>query len=106
MKILKPGKVEQRKFVCCCCGCEFIAAASELEFDAEIDDEIMPCPQSGCGCRLVWEYGEPYEEPTPTQADRERLIRLLQEARTKHLTHLTKEVVDYLIENGVTFREG
>lgn len=46
--------------------------------------------------------GEPYEEPVKSeQSDRDRIIQLLQEARTKHLTI---EVADYLIENGVTFR--
>lgn len=46
-------------------------------------------------------YGEPRKGTAQEEKfDRERLVQLLQEARTKHLT---KEVVDYLIANGVTF---
>lgn len=46
-------------------------------------------------------YGELRKEAAQDEkSDRERLMQLLQEARTKHLM---KEVVDYLIANGVTF---
>ncbi len=99
MKILKPGKVEMRKFVCEKCGCVFVAAPD----DAYWVDQSVKCPQEGCAASVAWDDGEPYEEPAEgLQTDRERLMQLLQEARTKHLM---KEVVDYLIANGVTFRE-
>ena len=100
MKILKPGKVGMRKFVCPNCECEFVCHKYEEAIFRYEGKLIVPCPI--CGGNSVWDNGEPYEEPTPTETDRDRLIQLLQEARTKHLT---KEVVDYLIENGVTFRE-
>lgn len=60
MKILKPGKVEMRKFVCPDCGCVFVA--SRL-LDVR-DGDCVACPQGGCYHMLRWGNGEPYEEPT------------------------------------------
>lgn len=102
MKILKPGKVEMRKFVCHCCGCEFTAALSEAMFDRDAEDTIIGCPQTGCTALQLWKCGEPYEEPTPTQTDRERLAQLLVE--TTQFCNFG-EKADHLIANGVTFRE-
>lgn len=56
MKILKPGKVELRRFTCHKCGCEFVAAAGER------CGAHAKCPQ-GCGELILWKYGEHYEEP-------------------------------------------
>lgn len=63
------------------------------------------CGKSWYGCPVpdnhFCSYGEPRKEAAQDEkSDRERLMQLLQEARTKHLM---KEVVDYLIANGVTF---
>lgn len=63
------------------------------------------CGKSWYGCPVpdghYCSYGEPRKGTVQEEkSDRERLTQLLQEARTKHLT---REVVDYLIANGVTF---
>lgn len=39
MKILKPGKVEQRKFICQKCGCVFVADKTEIYFPRTLEKE-------------------------------------------------------------------
>lgn len=98
MKILKPGKVEMRKFVCLYCGC--VLVADEMEVDGSGQ---MRCPT--CEATLYWGNGEPYEEPTHTQTDRERLDGLMCDLFNRE--PISREcIVEYLINNGVTFREG
>jgi hypothetical protein len=43
MKILKHGKLKERKFTCKICGCEFIADISEYRFSLA-DDFMVCCP--------------------------------------------------------------
>lgn len=64
MKILKPGKVEMRRFVCPNCGCEFLAN----EMDCE--DGYVKCPQEGCDYNSKYSRGIPYEEPTEGANDK------------------------------------
>lgn len=75
MKILKPGKVEQRKFVCPDCECEFVVGEYEETVYWDGDDCIATCPV--CRENLLWCDGEPYEEPTQSDeallAENERL---------------------------------
>lgn len=97
MKILKTGKAKQRKFACPDCEGVFIASKSEM-FDGIGYSVICPCCQNK---RLWWDDGEPYEEPTPTQTDRERLQRLIY--TMPGYQGSTGEGADYLIANGVTF---
>lgn len=101
MKILKPGKVEQRKFVCPLCECEFVAGNGELVYKLRLSNcrfaEIMCCPY--CGKEMSWEIGEPYEEPT--LYEREMLARLIEASRS--FSSSTAKAA-YLIANGVTFR--
>lgn len=70
MKILKPGKVEMKRFVCPACECEFEAGASDTSYSLGYY-VLCPC----CNNKLWWIVGEPYEEPV--QDDRERLMALL-----------------------------
>lgn len=92
MKILKHGKVEQRKFVCPDCGSVLVINRYEEPF----------CPL--CRERLNWRDGEPYEEPTPTSADKERLAEMLYtECEIDLVT--AREVAENLVHSGVTFRE-
>ncbi len=104
MKILKPGNVEQRKFVCPECECIFVCDECDKDTFWDEDDLVVPCPT--CGGNSIWANGEPYEEPTPTQTDRERLIDLLDcnFGYTDDVQAAT--LADKLIANGVTFREG
>lgn len=99
MKILKPGKVETRKFVCPDCGCEFICGECDEAISWHEADMIIICPT--CKESLLWEKGEPYEEPAPTQTDRERLYGIL---LTANPIATTSELTNLLIEHGVTFR--
>lgn len=100
MKILKPGKVERRKFVCQCCGCIFVAMPDDCEFAIP---NTLCCPQEGCDAVTEWNSGEPYEEPTLTLELKERLYGIL---LTANPNATTTELTDLLFENGVTFREG
>lgn len=62
MKILKPGKVEQREFVCPRCRCEFLATEQEkyLAHDDYYQSWMeVQCP---CGLAIKWERGKPYKE--------------------------------------------
>lgn len=99
MKILKHGNVEQRKFVCKKCGCEFVAGTSDITWhQCEYNKDAVECP---CGRLVAWDNGEPYEEPTPTQDDRERLENLLGNSPMG-----TEATTEYLLSHGVTFRGG
>lgn len=98
MKILKPGKVEMRKFACPRCGCEFAATCTEIE-----EGVYVRCPQDGCRYGgLEWGDGEPYEEPT--QDDRAKLISILHKNWPMD-DEFAGGVARTLIANGVTFRE-
>lgn len=101
MKILKPGRVEQRKFVCPDCGCEFAVGEGEETVYWDDNDCIATCPM--CRERLLWRDGEPYEEPT--QSDEERLVKLLREWRHNRSEEFAVSCANYLIAHGVTFRE-
>ncbi len=82
MKILKPGKVEMRKFVCPDCGCVFVADESDLHF-TPIEAKIKcPC----CWLEQKWMRGEPYEEPTSTLTGKQLSIL--------HSTHRSKADVE------------
>lgn len=102
MKILKPGKVEMRKFVCPSCGCIFIASDADLEHDSYGKWAI--CPQEGCERNFVVhpDDGEPYEEPT--QSDEVRLAELIYSSNAVTSTTALK-LSPWLVANGVTFRE-
>lgn len=97
MRILKEGKVEQRKFVCPDCGCEFVAVLGDTEWWG---DQVLGCPS--CAAELPWDGGEPYEEPTHTQTIEERLYGVLLTAKPNATP---TELTDHLIANGVTFKE-
>lgn len=101
MKILKPDKVEMRKFVCPDCGCEFIAVKL---LDVR-DGDCVACPQDECYHMLRWEDGEPYEEPTQDyKATICKLSDMLYDRFTMDEDTAT-EVAAMLVANGVTFRE-
>ena len=99
MKILKPGKVDTRKLTCPMCECEFVCGEYDYTF-WDNDRLLVECPC--CHYDMPFYCGEPYEEPTPTQTDRERLAQLLVE--TTQFCNFG-EKADHLIANGVTFRE-
>lgn len=113
MKILKPGKIEQRKFVCNKCGCVFVA--TEQEKYLAHDDYYQPwmevqCP---CGVPVEWDNGEPYEEPTPTQEldEVQKLMKVIEKfngdlSRISYSNVALIRFCKHLIANGVTFREG
>lgn len=102
MKILKPGNVEMRRFVCPKCGCDFTAAPDDCEWAIP---QTLCCPQKGCDAVTEWDKGEPYEEPAQDEnADRERLRRLVQEWNTNYFGGVNA-AAEFLLENGVTFRE-
>ncbi len=101
MKILKPGKVEQRKFVCPNCECEFVIYKSEAMRAMDLEAKYHYWAQCPCRDQIAWDSGEPYEELTPTQTDRERLESLLANSPMG-----TEAATEYLLSHGVTFREG
>lgn len=101
MKILKPGKIEQRKFACGECGCIFVADSKEVRYSVGTDYVLCPC--CGTNRNLTWKSGEPYEEPTPMRTDWVRFQRLLYDMPGYRGS--TGEGADYLIANGVTFGE-
>lgn len=99
MKILKPGKVEMRKYTCPRCGCEFAATCTEIEAG-----NYVRCPQDGCRYGgIEWGDGDPYEEPPHAQSDRERLDRLL--IPWTDSDSLRGYCVEHLINSGVSFKE-
>lgn len=98
MRILKEGKVEQRKFVCPDCGCEFVATLGDTEWWG---DQVLSCPT--CAAELPWDGGEPYEEPTQTHRDEERLRGLIQDWDWNHVG--VQGIDRFLLEHGVTFKE-
>lgn len=99
MTILKPGKVEQMKFVCPKCGCVFVASTADIRTEGGYDG--VSCPEHRCSYFMAITHGEPYEEPTTMQTDRDRLIELLDEMDIIQSSRLA----GFLIRNGVTFRE-
>ena len=108
MKILKPGKVEQRKFVCPKCGCEFVAENTEASVWG-----YVTCPQEKCLTLIHWKNREPYEEPTPTQTldEVQKLMKVIEEfkgdlSRIDYSNVALIRFCKHLIANGVTFREG
>ncbi len=101
MKILKPGKVEQRKFVCPKCGCIFVASTADITWhQTEYNKDGVDCP---CGRVVPWDSGEPYEEPTPDVI--ERLADLIYESCNTD-AGTAWEIAKHQLEHGVTFREG
>lgn len=69
MKILKPGNVEMRRFVCPRCGCVFVADKNETTRCVRRNTTTGRTPVyayfAKCPCReeISWDNGEPYEEP-------------------------------------------
>jgi hypothetical protein len=53
MKILKHGKLKERKFTCKICGCEFIADISEYHIHLQ-DGYSVQCPD----CKKYTKYDE------------------------------------------------
>lgn len=100
MKILKPGKVEQRKLTCPMCECAFVCGEYEYTFWDE-DSLLVTCPC--CHDDMPFYCGEPYEEPTQEDS-RQKLIFLIKNFRATNLETADCEA-DFLIANGVTFRE-
>lgn len=98
MKILKCGKVEQRKFACSACGCVFVADRADMSLM-----ERVACPQERCTESVRWETGEPYEEPTKDDS-RLKLIFLIKNFRASNLETADCEA-DFLIANGVRVEE-
>lgn len=95
MKILKPGRIEMRKFECPRCGCVFVTPRS-LAFQFQEGNEWgVICPQDGCCCDFA-NKGEPYEEPT--QDDMERIYSILLTAKPQATT---EELAKHLIAHGV-----
>lgn len=103
MKILKHGKVEVRKFVCPKCGCVFLADSTNVRYSVGTYYVVCPCCETGRN--LTWKYGEPYEEPAPTQTYRDRLAKLLFDFMPMCNVGHYDLAADNLIANGVTFRE-
>lgn len=68
MKILKPGKVEMRRFVCPTCDCIFVADKTETKYSLGTD--YVVCPFCENDRELTWKYGKPYEEPTNSPGTR------------------------------------
>ena len=108
MKILKPGKVEMRKFVCSDCGCVFVARKTEMLWT--IYGSCKCCPT--CYKSHEWDNGEPYEEPTPTQTldEVQKLMKVIEEfkgdlSRIDYSNVALIRFCKHLIANGVTFRE-
>lgn len=100
MKILKPGKVGQRKFVCPRCGCEFAATCTEIE-----EGVYVRCPQDGCRYGgLEWGDGEPYEEPTQDADVIEQLADLIYDGCVTD-GGTAWELAKHLIAHSVIFRE-
>ena len=98
MKILKPGKVEQRKFTCSRCGCVFVADTTEPD-----GSRCLRCPT--CAVMLGWGTGGPYEEPMQDKApDLKRLSDLARLGMNSCNDY--GSFAEYLIAHGVTFREG
>lgn len=98
MKILKPGKVEQRKFECERCGCVFVASY----FEADLGDFII-CPEKKCRQGMFWLHGELCDESEQdTESDKERLIGLIFGDGEREDV---KDTADRLLVHGVTFRE-
>jgi hypothetical protein len=61
MKILKHGKSRPRKFVCCQCGCEFVADVNEYktgEYDGIFIQAVSYCPE--CDTRTT--NSEPWDD--------------------------------------------
>lgn len=105
MKILKPGKVEQRKFECPKCGCVYVANDTEITYIRLDGIDYVYCPT--CNQSHEWDKGEPYGEPTQ-EDDLWRLASLVHDAPQKHANswpEAAELIARYLIENGVTFRE-
>lgn len=103
MKILKPGKVEQRKLECPWCGCVFVASENELEKDGVFGTYSTICPNLECGEHISGALGTPYEEPAlGKDSDRARLHELIC-AMPEFMT--SSEEAEFLIDHGVTFRE-
>lgn len=100
MKILKPGKLEQRKFVCRNCGCVFAAHTGDAEFLTTKNSPYVFCPT--CNVSQSWYDGEPYEEPT--QSDEALLAGLIHSSRAVDFDTAVK-LSPWLVANGVTFRE-
>lgn len=102
MKILKHGKVEQRKFVCPKCECEFVANAGERQLSTGY---YVRCPC--CQDRVLWwDEGEPYKEPTHAQvveADRKRLQTLIRKWDNCRCGGIP-EAAQFFLNHGVTFR--
>lgn len=95
MKILKEGNVEQKKFACPGCGCEFVATLGDTEWWGE---QVLNCPT--CATELLWDDGQQYEKPS--RDDRKKLAQLIEASR--YFSSSTAKAA-YLIANGVTFKE-
>lgn len=99
MKILKPGKVEQRKFVCPECRCIFIADKSETVRVGNFSS--VDCPCCGLYGRIWWEGGKPFKE-RDIRDDREAIYGIL---LSSNPMASAEDLADLLIEKGVTFKE-
>lgn len=103
MKILKPGKVEMRRFVCPKCGCIFVEEKTQLYRNGHTVTLTPECP---CGWQMKWDNGEPYEEPMPKRTNADRLAKMLFDSMPQSSIGRYDLAADYLIAHGVTFREG
>lgn len=107
MKILELGKAEQKKFVCHCCKCEFVAALEDNEWWG---DQVLYCPT--CAREIPWDGGEPYEETAlpQTQENIQKLAKITEEFLNDNVRISYSEMdlvrfAKHLIANGVTFKE-
>ena len=110
MKILKPGKVEMRKFECPECGCVFVAEKSEaVKLVGQDGNTTISLPyyvECPCSEVISWDDGTPYEEPAQdegTDVDRLKALLLRSIERPRNVT--VQGVAEFLADNGVTFRK-
>lgn len=105
MKILKPGKVEMRKYTCPKCGCVFAA------YDCESFYGYVDCPQKGCYEQIEADRGEIYDEDaqgdelhSKAEDRAERLAELIYDGCVTD-GETAWEIAEHLICNGVTLRD-
>lgn len=98
--ILKHGIEAKQQLTCPICGCEFVCG----EYDTsrgEYGGVFATCPC--CHEDVPFGNGKPYVKKAPVNTDRENITQLIMSGGP-HET--ADQLIDRLLENGVTFREG
>lgn len=101
MKILKPGKIEMRKFVCSNCECEFVIYKSETIRTMDLEGGYHYWAQCPCRDQIAWDKGEPYEESV-----QKRTYVGMDQSSERSQNSISTEQSRLSAINGVTFREG